>query len=394
MLLTKLSKTLREKLQLEESESVGSAFGGTGQKRVFSVPAVRDALLSALDLAPTENLKTVIKDLKAKLSAGIFTKTISALIRFSFIIELTNLTVGSTKMKTRWQPGKILMPQAGSFEPVPGVFKPGNDPRSASFMDCLEVFIKACKDVSRRLDADAMLESKLSLLFKHSRVPYEFPLSYKDAAAMPVHTAANTRWAFNDDIEWLLYARKLLSEKPTGDDKTALREIEKTKIKVKVFKTDRALTGKDKTNRARRWEVLADDFQHASLEQCWSAERKLTVDLIKFEGFPDYLAESFVSGSLVDADQEVTRCPVTLSPLRYLELSAAILDPQHGVSQYQVGHLHPLKRGGPHDGANVCWQSADGNRIQGDLSIEETERLLEEISIRRSGLGGSIGEPQ
>ena len=60
----------------------------------------------------------------------------------------------------------------------------------------------------------------------------------------------------------------------------------KKKLQVKVFKTDRSLTGKDKTNRRKRWEVLPDDFQHATLEQCWSAERQLTADLVGFDGFP------------------------------------------------------------------------------------------------------------
>jgi hypothetical protein len=61
------------------------------------------------------------------------------------------------------------------------------------------------------------------------------------------------------------------------------RQISAKKFEVKVYKTDRALTGKDKSNRAKRWEVLAGDFQHATLEECWSAERKLI--MFCFNGF-------------------------------------------------------------------------------------------------------------
>ena len=209
--------------------------------------------------------------------------------------------------------------------------------------------------------------------------------SYRDAKREPVHVASNVAWAMNDDVRWLLAARGLLRV-AKGNDAAAIRTIEKTKLEVKVFKTDRALTGKDKTNRAKRWEVLAGDFQHASLEQCWSAERKLTHDLVCFEGFPSDLRTSFVDAKLVKTDAPLTRCPITLETLSFRYLAKSVLDPKHGVSQYQVGHSYPLKRGGQHDGRNVCWQSADGNRIQGDLSVEETKSLLNEIAARRAAL--------
>jgi hypothetical protein len=171
----------------------------------------------------------------------------------------------------------------------------------------------------------------------------------------------------------------------TPEYRQALREITKKKFEVKVFKTDRSLTSKDKTNRAKRWEVLPDDFQHATIEQCWSAERQLTADLVGFDGFPAEVKRAFVDQNLLPDNQPITRCPVTLEPLSYATLATAVLTATHGVSDYQIGHLHPLKRGGSHEGSNVCWQSADGNRIQGDLTIEETNQLLDQIMQRRSG---------
>ena len=229
---------------------------------------------------------------------------------------------------------------------------------------------------------DGSLPNTLALLNSLRRVPYEFPLSYAQPNLEPVHQASNVTWSFTDDLRWLLSARHLLRVAETPIDH-ALRQIEKKKFEVKVFKTDRALTGKDKTNRAKRWEVLFDDFQHATIEQCWSAERKLTADLACFHDFPTSLKARFVQNQLVPSDAPPTCCPVTLERLSFQQLSTAVLGSRHGVSQYQIGHLRPLKRGGRHDRENVCWQSANGNRIQGDLTIEETEALLTEIAARR-----------
>jgi hypothetical protein len=222
----------------------------------------------------------------------------------------------------------------------------------------------------------------LKELGKLRRVPYEFPMSYKDTSVAPVHQANNVTWALTTDVPWLLAARGLLRNAP-APDRVAIRKIEKAKLEVKIFKTDRSLTGKDKTNRAKRWEVLPGDFQHATLEQCWSAERKLTADLVAFFDFPKELKGAFVAKGLVAAASPATRCPVTLEELSFAKLASAILEAEHGVSDYQIGHLHPLKRGGKHDGSNVCWESQDGNRIQGDLTIEETDALLESIFERR-----------
>jgi transcriptional regulator with XRE-family HTH domain len=152
----------------------------------------------------------------------------------------------------------------------------------------------------------------LTTLGQYTRVPYEFPLSYLDLTRPRLHLADNVNWVLNDDIKWLLDARTILATTAPEHRKT-LREIVKKKFEVKTYKTDRALTGKDKTNRAKRWEVLPGDFQHATLEQCWSAERRLTADLVGFEGFPPEVKQAFVEQGLLPDNQPITRCPVTLA---------------------------------------------------------------------------------
>ena len=378
-------ENLRNLLEAEERETVGSAFGGAMPRvrNSYSIASIRDWILAGWPYEGTSQIELALRRGQDTFSKREFGAIVAALIRFSFLIELTNLKVGSTKMKTRWLSGKILMPQPDSFEQVEGDFEPGNDPRSATFDECTLIFITAINTVCDLVDQDISVKVLLKDLKQLNRVPYEFPLSYRQHDQIPIHQYSNIRWIVSDDLKWLLKARKILRS-ASGQTGDAIREIENKKLKVKLFKTDRALTGKDKTNRAKRWEVLAGDFQHAPLEDCWSAEKRLTADLVNFTGFPSELQEEFVRQRLVEPDSPPTKCPVTFEPLEFDSLAQAVLETTHGVSEYQVGHLRPLKRDGRHDGTNICWQSADGNRIQGDLSIEETYQLLDQITARRA----------
>lgn len=370
-----LEQELKNLLEQEERDTVSDAFGGQkapGATKSYSVSKIRDVILARNFVAGAPPVATALAQAKNALPAKAFKLTLGNLIRFAFLIELTNLKVGSTKMKTRWVPGDILMPQNGSFEPIRGSFQPGNDPRASPFDICLQVFIKCLNEIAQRQKQDAAVAQKLIALDTSSSVPYESVFDYVDPQAVPVHTAGNIAWVFNQDAEWLLKARPLI--------KGILEKKLLDKIQTKTYKTDRALTGKDKTNRAKRWEVLADDFQHATLTECWSVERKLYEDLVFFQNFPMATRTAFEGSGLVNPGKGVTRCPVTHEILDFLKLAG---DPVHGKSEYQVGHSHPLKRAGRHRGDNVCWQSADGNRIQGDLKIEETNLLLDGIFKRK-----------
>lgn len=374
----RFSSGLKFALEAEERRTVGASFGGDGAAGgSYSVARIRDWILENVGRggAP-QGLQTLAKVLPDR----VFQTLIGSATRFSFLIELTDLKVGSTKMKTRWLPGYILMPQEGTFEPLRGIFQPGSDPRAASFETCYAIFGATLSLVFRKLDRNQI--EFLTALQKYTRVPYEFPVGHRDPGLTPVHTVNNLAWIKNDDITWLVKARQILSQYH-GEYTVALVQIESRKLEVKVYKTDRALTGKDKTNRAKRWEVLHGDFQFATLQDCWSVERKLIEELTFFEDFPADLQQEFVRAGLVHNRQEVTRCPITLAPLNFVAFATAMLKALHGRSDYQIGHLTPLKRGGHHIGTNIAWQSADGNRIQGDLSLEETVALLSAIAERR-----------
>ena len=366
-----IEEVLRRLLEAEEAATVGDAFGGvkTGEKsQSFSVAKIRDELISSIDQLDDSKLGKTLLEARAILPQKLFKLSVGNLIRFAFLIELTNLTVGSTKMKTRWVPGFILMSQSNSYEPIKGAFKPGNDPRSSSYDDCLEVFVKCLSEIVSLCKVDPLLIDKLLLLDKYSSIPYEFVFDYINPKLNPVHISGNIKFTLTKDLDWLLLGRPLIK---SVVDKKLL-----DKIQTKTYKTDRALTGKDKTNRAKRWEVIAGDFQHASLTECWSVEKKLYEGLISFDEFPVDAKKAFLSNNLIEDGKGATKCPVTYEELSYKKL---IGDAIHGKAEYQVGHAHPLKRGGRHSGENVCWQSADGNRIQGDLTLEETRELLANI---------------
>ena len=86
---------------------------------------------------------------------------------------------------------------------------------------------------------------------------------------------------------------------------------------------------------------------------------------------------------VIDLDRP-WRCPITLQPLLFEDFRLEVLDPEHGGSQFQVGHLDPLKLDGGtwsdgHRADNIGWISENGNRIQGRLSAEETREMLKSI---------------
>lgn len=364
---------LRGLLEKEEYDTVGSSFGYNYKAGIFNVPKIRDWILST-DIDDHDIHESLIF-LSRSFDRTVFNKIVSSVIRFSFLIELTNILVGSTKMKTRWVPGKILMPIEGSFEPYRGDFVPGNDQRSSSFESCYEIFKWCLREIIIKNNSDNRVSIIISTMVNNNAMPYEFAFDYINPNTFPVHAVNNVNWVLNDDIEWLIRARPLIYG--------ALTKKEINKIQVKSYKTDRALTGRDKTNRAKRWEVLSGDFQHATLTECWSVERKLLSDLVCFNNFPYEIRKNLMdNGLLINSD--ISRCPVTLEELDFNILVSNVI---HGRSDYQVGHLHPLKRGGKHEGKNVCWQSQDGNRIQGDLTIEETVNLLNGIRAREDQFG-------
>lgn len=365
---------LRNALEHEETRTVSDTFGGVklpGKAPSYSVGSIAD-WISANRPPMGDPLRNALDTCKSQLGAE-FGHFLNCAVRFSFLIELTNLTITSTKMKTRWVPGHITKTKPGTFTNYRGDFAPGRDQRSASYDECFEIFTKVVELVCtspKHLDAVVSLARS-----KNRRISYEFVVTYVDASLNPVHTAQNIRLCTLGDLDWLIKARSLINKELN----TALCN----KIKTKAYLTDRAQTGTDQTNRAKRWEILSSDFQHASLEQCWSVERTLLSDLAHFDNFPAAARASLVTKGLFTPGKGVARCPILLVPLDFKKI---ILGSKHGRSDFQVGHRKPLKIGGKHDGSNISWITGDGNRIQGDLEVAKVRQLIRDISQRMNQL--------
>lgn len=373
---------IKEIFEEEEKCTVSDSFGGkktsSSRAKSFSIITVIEKILS-LD---KPNLKAVIDKLehefknKTNLESRYFIDLLKRIIRFSFIIELTNLGITSTKMKTRWLAGKINYGEGNST--IIKEFSEFNldESRSNSFDECFNIFIKICNILTLKLSKnDERFNNfiKKLLLDPHGGTANQFIFSYKNFNLQKIHTAENIKLCDNnDDIIWLLDARKIIYN--------YLDRKLKEKIQVKSYLTDRSLTGKDKTNRAKRWEIIPTDYQFASIEDCWSVERKLLEQLVFFEEFNLQCKNDLLKEKLINDEVIPTLCPITLEHLNFNLINEKS---EHGKSAFQVGHLIPLKRGGIHHRTNISWQSGLGNRIQGDLTVNEAHEIIDNIYIRR-----------
>ena len=373
---------LLDRLTRLEETTVSNSFGGVSLGNRAPVFAFIPIMVWFSDAVVTENdqLATKIASLKGLMSEKGFAYIMSCLGRFSFCIELTNLSITSTKMKTRWLSGRIIKTRLGSFENYEGDFKPGEDPRSSNFEVCLKVFEKCIDLLSAAEDHILIMESLKNQVNRGT--PYESVFSYIDVSKNEVHTEDNIKLVNKVDVEWLVNARPIIRPVLKFNlDGVKTKLIDK--IATKSYKTDRTQTGTVQTNRAKRWECLVEDYQHASIEECWSVERKLLNDLAHFQGFsPDKM--KLLKDSGLFTEQAITLCPITFTPMLF---EAILGGGSHGQSTFQVGHMLPLKNGGRHKGDNIEWISDDGNRIQGSLNISDTRLMLKGIFERMKERG-------
>lgn len=369
-------------LEAEEQRTVNDSFGGArigvGRSPAFDLSTVLQALKNSMKLYPLEPIAIHYVSLVSVTNESVADKIALSAMRFAFMVELTNLKITSTKMKTRWLPGLITKVAQGSYTNFQGDFSPGNDPRSSTFNDCHDIFENVLSVLASGInEATRALKVLIDLytIRSTSRVPYEFVFTYIDQLATPIHTLTNIRMVNLTTLEWLVKARPIFSN--------ALPAHTLEKITTKTYKTDRAQTGVDQTNRAKRWEVLSGDFQQASIEECWSVEKVLLETLPGFTLFPQATHAALVAqGLIVTTAPKV--CPITLEPL---DFPGFIAPSAHGQSGYQVGHLIPLKTGGRHTGSNISWITDNGNRIQGDFDIATIRSMLKQISNRMIAMG-------
>lgn len=293
-------------------------------------------------------------------------KILQAIIRFSFYIEpVKQPKIETTKFEVRWANSLL------------------DDPRYCNYEDCVVIFQKLLNDIIVQL-ANEDSRTLLKIIVNHSLLAYELNIDYivrmKDGS---IHNVENVSFIWGNQIKEVYLLRQYLLN-PNNHNHINFFQETYNKIAVKSFLTDRVLTGLHKTNREKRWECHPNSVHFALRKDCLEIEAKLIKQICHFAGFPDELRELLAKNEIIIFLNEITKCPITLEFLSFDKFKTEVLNPVMGKSSFQVGHLHPLKsveenQYSGHTADNISWISLVGNRIQGELSIEETRELILKI---------------
>ena len=322
--------------------------------QIEQLPTIADQLHSIRDAFTPKNYK--------KLS--------QAILRKSFLIELVKVpAIETTKFRVRWYS------------------QLANDPRSCAFDECLEIASNLIRTLPHWLHTPEHAEV-LNLSFSCSIVPYEAPIDYLSRITpnQRIHTLGNIAWYYDDLMLRTLKLRKYLTDPNQSPDADFFQRVLTDKIKVKTYLTDRVLTGEYKTNREKRWETHPRSVHFAERRTCMAIEYALVTQICAFQGFPTAFLEHLQQENVLPNTLPIALCPITGDALSYEALRNELLNPTHGKSDFQVGHLNPLKLGAAnsqglgHTAQNISWISADGNRIQGSLSLDDVRHLIQRIA--------------
>jgi hypothetical protein len=211
--------TLRSVFDEEMSKARFSMrnLSGTAADALAGSPAFRDFL-----------------SVTAALGDRIGTYAFRAALRAAFLIELVKEDVKTTKFAVRW---------TSRLDP--------DDPRYASFDVSYEVFEHLMNLLSQAV-RNRTGQELLNLLSNNHQLPYEVPIDYIERRVLsPLHRAENLGWIEGDLPERVLRLRALLLDRETNPQAPFFAAAYE-KVRVKSYLTDRAQTGKYKTNREKR----------------------------------------------------------------------------------------------------------------------------------------------
>jgi hypothetical protein len=323
----------------------------------------------------------------SKVFGGDVKKVIEGILRFSFFIEpVKQPKIETTKFGVRW-----------------GIELAAKDPRYAQYEECARIFSKLLFDLVTAVKDNENNRALIKGFLFGGAVAYDLPVDYVERKMERIHTSENVSWFWGNALLRTVALRYYL--KTTSDPQLrAFFTKAYEKIFVKAYLTDRTLTGEYKTNREKRWEVHPASVHFSFRRESMEIEAKLITQLCYFDGFPPNLQKELedkklisfdyvkLDGIIPSNDQKIALCPITLTPLSYIEFRDELINPHHGKATYHVGHLHPLKalaanRYSGHTADNISWISFQGNRIQGELSVEETRQLILLIFKNYKALG-------
>jgi hypothetical protein len=282
-------------------------------------------------------------------------KVIKHLIRYSFYIEpVKKPKIETTKYAVRWADELI------------------DDPRFASYVTCLAIFDICLTNLLIDLN-DPEKQRLLKAIVNNCKVSYEIPIDYIDRTTNPIHTVDNISWCWGELPSKLIKLRTYLTDNTKHTYAVFFKGVYK-KIQTKTYLTDRVLTGAHKTNREKRWECHPLSVHFSLRKVAWEIELKLMQQVCHFVSFPQDLKNQLIADQIMVFNEEPSKCPITFEPLSFLAFKNEIENLTHGKSDFQVGHMNPLKADldgdTGHSSENISWISEQGNRIQGSNSVE------------------------
>jgi len=332
----------------------------------FNMGSLAPAIWPSIETLPS--VAEAVSALRYRLGAD-YAKLSYSIIRNAFLIELVKVPkIETTKFRVRW------------------VDQLEDDPRYCSFEECLEIAVELLVTLPTWLETPSHAEC-MRLSFSNGMIPYEAPMDYikRLTEQKRLHQLGNLTWLYDELVLRTLKLRKYLADRTTSPDLQFFRSVLADKIRVKTYLTDRVLTGDHKTNREKRWETHPESVHFAERRVCLAIEYALVTQVCGFQGFPLASLAQLQQASILPTDLPVALCPITGDALSYEAFRAELLNPTHGKSEFHVGHLNPLKLGAAgqaagHTPDNIGWLSADGNRIQGSLSLDDVRKLIKHIS--------------
>jgi hypothetical protein len=338
----------------------------------FGMPALITGIVPVLPEALARRHST----LNRVLGTAIATHVFRGVVRAAYLIELVKTPkIETTKFEVRW---------ADRLDTT--------DPRYASYDDCLQIFENVTADLEAALELEANREL-LYLLKTWSILAYEIPLDYRErVTAGYIHRTGNIYWVWEELIRRAVKLRAFLLS--TNNPDAAFFSAAYSKIQVKTYLTDRVLTGAYKTNREKRWETHPASVHFALRRDCLEIEYSLVNQLCHFIDFPAALFKALNDEGLLVPIETPFRCPITMEPFSFTDFKREVESPVAGKSNFQVGHMNPLKAvnddpSSGHTAQNISWISSNGNRIQGHLSLRDTRAMIRRIYERyqESGIG-------
>jgi len=199
----------------------------------------------------------------------------------------------------------------------------------------------------------------------------ELPVEYrKDLRRGGLHRPGNLGWIRTATD--LVTLRDVLARNGVPNSLLA-------KVQVKAYATDKVTMPPHFSNRDYRWATWTDSIQFASRAECQAVELELLSQILEFQGAPQLSAADRVSVERHlgrSLSPNTRQCSITGQPMQYAAFVDAVVNPAAGKSPYHVGHLVPLTRGGRHERLNVVWMSEQGNRIQGNDTLDEIVALI------------------